>query len=269
MITNIGMAHIEYMGSQEAIAKEKGMLAEAVGPEGFVVLPVDDAFADSIAARTPARIIRAGLEHGDVYATGMAVDAEGSSFVAHAGGQSAEGRISAPGRHMVQNAMLAVAVGLEYGVPLDQCLDALSRAALTKGRLERKTVRGISILDDSYNANPDSMVAALQTLGRMPGRRIAVLGQMNELGVESEAGHRRVGEAAAREKIDCVITVGTIAGAIASAARDHGVKLVFTPETTAEAAAILRSLARKGDTVLIKGSRSVKMETIVEELARS
>ncbi len=269
VITNIGVAHIEFMGSREAIALEKGMLAEAVGQAGFVVLPVDDTFTDSIAARTQAKVVRAGLEHGDVYASEVKADSGGSRFVAHARGGSAEGRIEAPGRHMVANAMLAVAVGLEYGVPLDACLEGLSRAKLTRGRLERKMVRGICVLDDSYNANPDSMVAALQTLGQMPGRRIAVLGQMNELGVESESGHRRVGEAAALEKIDCVITVGGIASGIAAAAREHGVRHAFTPETTAEAAALLRGMARNGDTVLIKGSRSVKMETIIEELARS
>lgn len=267
VITNIGVAHIEHMGSQDAIAKEKGMLAEAVGPEGFVVLPVDDPYSDSIAARTRAKVIRAGLDHGEVYASGVAADSGGSRFTAHARGRSAEGRLAAPGRHMVRNAMLAVAVGLEYGVALEECLEGLSGAKLTKGRLERKTIGGISILDDSYNANPDSMIAALETLGEAPGRRIAVLGQMNELGVESERGHRRVGEAAGREKIDCVITVGSIASAIASVAREHGVGRVFTAETTGEAAAILRSMARKGDTVLIKGSRSVKMESIIEELA--
>jgi UDP-N-acetylmuramoyl-tripeptide--D-alanyl-D-alanine ligase len=240
-----------------------------VGAEGFMVLPAGDDFTDAIAARTDAKVIRAGLENGDVYATDVTADHGGSRFIAHAQGRTAEGRVEAPGRHMVGNAMLAVAVGLEYGITLEECLEGLRRAKLTKGRLERKTVRGICILDDSYNANPDSMVAALETLGQMPGRRIAVLGQMNELGVESERGHRRVGEAAAREKIDCVITVGSIAAGIAVAAREHGVKHALTPETTAQAAAILRSLARNGDTVLIKGSRSVKMETIVEELARS
>ena len=269
VITNIGVAHIEYMGSIEAIALEKGTLAEAVGRDGFVVLPVDDSFTDSIAARTQAKVIRAGIDKGDVYAAGVTADAEGTSFVAHAAGDSAPGRITAPGLHMVRNAMLAVAVGVEYGIPLEACLEGLARTRLTKGRLERKMIRGICVLDDSYNANPDSMVAALETLGRMQGRRIAVLGQMNELGVESDRGHRRVGEAAAREKIDCVITVGPIASGIAAAAREHGVKHVLTPDTTAEAAAIIRSLARNGDTVLIKGSRSVKMETIVEELARS
>ena len=268
VITNIGVAHIEHMGSREAIAREKGMLAEAVTRTGFVVLPADDEFTNAIAARTDAKVIRAGIGSGDVYAADVAADGSGSSFTAHALGRAARGSIEAPGRHMVRNAMLAVAVGIECGIPLEDCLEGLRNAKLTKGRLERKMVRGIGILDDSYNANPDSMVAALETLGGMPGRRIAVLGQMNELGAESEAGHRRVGETAAREKIDCVITVGAIAAGIASAAREHGAKIVMTPETTSEAAAILRSMARKGDTVLIKGSRSVRMETIVEELER-
>ena len=268
VITNIGMAHIEYMGNQEAIAKEKGMLAEAVGADGFVVLPTDDPFADSIAARTPARVIRAGLERGDVYASDITADSQGSRFVAHARGHAVQGSIAAPGRHMVQTAMLAVAVGIQFGLTLQQCLEGLRQAKLTGGRLERKMVRGICILDDSYNANPDSMVAALETLGQMPGRRIAVLGQMNELGAESEGGHRLVGKAAAQAKIDCIITVGSIASGIAMAAREDGVKHVLTPETTSEAATVLRSLARNGDTVLIKGSRSVNMETIVEELAQ-
>jgi UDP-N-acetylmuramoyl-tripeptide--D-alanyl-D-alanine ligase len=268
VITNIGMAHIEYMGSQEAIAREKGMAAEAVGARGFVVLPAGDEFAESIAARTRARVIRAGLDHGDVYASDVAGDAGGSRFIAHARGQAAQGSLAAPGRHMVRNAMMAVAVGIEYGVPLEDCLEGLRRAKLTGGRLERKMVRGICILDDSYNASPDSMVAALETLGQMPGRRIAVLGQMNELGAESGPGHRLVGETVAREKIDCVITVGNIAAGIGSAASGKGVRHVLMAQNTAEAAAILRSLARKGDTVLIKGSRTVKMETIVEDLAR-
>jgi UDP-N-acetylmuramoyl-tripeptide--D-alanyl-D-alanine ligase len=269
IITNIGVAHIEFMGTVEAIAQEKGTLAEAVRSGGFVVLPVDDPFTDSISARTRAKVIRAGIDHGDVYATDLRSTSTGSSFWVHSHGSVAQGSLVAPGRHMVRNAMLAVAVGLQYGVPLEECLEGLRSARLTKGRLERKMIRGVCVFDDSYNANPDSMVAALETLGQVSGRRIAVLGQMNELGVESDNGHRRVGEAAAREKIDCVITVGPIAAGIAQAAREHGVPLTLVPETTAEAAAILRSMARDGDTVLVKGSRSVKMETIVEELARA
>ena len=114
-------------------------------------------------------------------------------------------------------------------------------------------INGVCILDDSYNANPDSMVAAIETLGQMPGRRIAVLGQMNELGVESERGHRRVGEAAAREHIDCVITVGPIAADIASVAHEHGVRHTLSADCTTQAAALLRSLVRNGDTVPHQG----------------
>jgi UDP-N-acetylmuramoyl-tripeptide--D-alanyl-D-alanine ligase len=268
VITNIGDAHIEYMGSREAIALEKGMVAEAVGAEGFVVMPSDDPFTDSIAARTHARMIRAGLEHGDVHASDVRPDHAGSRFTVHARGRELEGHVEAPGRHMVKNAMLAVAVGLEYGLTLEACLEGLRRAKLTKGRLERKMVRGISILDDSYNANPESMVAALETLGQMPGRKIAVLGQMNELGQESERGHWRVGKAVAREHIDCLITVGDVAAGISAAAREYGTKTALSLNNVSEAAAMLRSLARNGDTVLIKGSRSVKMESIIEELAR-
>ncbi len=269
VITNIGDAHIEFMGSREAIAQEKGMAAEAVGAEGFVVMPSDDAFTDSIAARTHARMIRAGLEHGDVYASDVRADCGGSRFTVHARGREAEGHLEAPGRHMVKNAMLAVAVGLEYGLPLEACLEGLRRAKLTKGRLERKTVRGISILDDSYNANPESMIAALETLGQIPGRKIAVLGQMNELGAASERSHWRVGKAVAREKIDCLITIGDIAAGIAAAARENGTPVVLTLSNVSEATAMLRSLARNGDTVLVKGSRSVRLETIIEELARA
>jgi UDP-N-acetylmuramoyl-tripeptide--D-alanyl-D-alanine ligase len=269
VITNIGDAHIEFMGSREAIALEKGMAAEAVGAEGFVVMPSDDPFTDSIAARTCARMIRAGIDHGDVYASDVRADHGGSRFTVHARGREVEGHLETPGRHMVKNAMLAVAVGLEYGLPLEACVEGLRHAKLTKGRLERKMVRGISILDDSYNANPESMVAALETLGQIPGRKIAVLGQMNELGAESESRHWRVGKAVARENIDCLITVGNIAAGIAASARENGTPTVLSLSNVSEAAVMLRSLARNGDTVLVKGSRSVKMETIIEELARS
>ena len=113
------------------------------------------------------------------------------------------------------------------------------------------------------------MIAALRTLAEMPAnRRIAVLGQMNELGTESARGHAQVGEAAAREKVDFVITVGEIAAQIAKSAQQHGVEQALTVRSTSEAASLLREIAREGDAVLIKGSRSARMETIVEELEK-
>lgn len=266
IITNVGVAHIEFMGSREAIAKEKGALAEAVDADGSVVLDAEDDFTESIATRTQAKILRTGA---DVSATNIRPDETGSRFTLHAGGKSAEARLAVPGRHMIRNALLAVAAGLIFGMTLEQCAAGLAGVQLTKGRLEQTWIRGIRVINDSYNASPESMFAALRTLAELPaeGRRIAVLGKMNELGAQSETGHRSVGETAGKERIDCVVSVTPEAALIAESAREHGVREVFETATTAEATALVRRIAKSGDIVLVKGSRSVKMETIVEGLA--
>jgi UDP-N-acetylmuramoyl-tripeptide--D-alanyl-D-alanine ligase len=266
VITNIGVAHIEFMGSRDAIALEKGMLAEALESGGHLVLDMEDDYTPAVAGRTRATVIRSGVE---VCVTEVRQEADGSRFVVHANDRSAEVRLPVPGRHMISNALLAIAVGTIFGLTLEECAAGLAKTRLTKGRLEMKVIRGIRVIDDSYNANPDSMVAALQTLAGIPaeGRRIAVLGKMNELGAESESGHRRVGEAAGREGIDCLVAVGKGAEPIAAAAAESGVKEVIRVATTGEAADVLGKLAQPGDVLLVKGSRSVKMETIVEGLA--
>jgi UDP-N-acetylmuramoyl-tripeptide--D-alanyl-D-alanine ligase len=269
IITNIGMAHLEFMKTRDAIALEKGMLAEAVAEEGHVVLAAEDDYAGAIAARTLAHVVRAGLESGDVRATDLRTEADGTSFTLRAGGAQCQARLGVPGAHMVRNALLAVAAGLIFGLSAEQCAHGLRLVKLTSGRLEQKTIRGIRVLDDSYNANPDSVIAALRTLAQLPaeGRRIAVLGQMNELGEASEWGHARVGEAAGREHIDFVLTVGERAAAIGRSAHQHGVPEVFELGSTEEATRVLRDLAQPGDLVLVKGSRSAGMERIVEGLA--
>ena len=225
IITNIGVAHIGLMGGREAIAREKGMLAEAVGPEGHVVLNADDEFSKAIGARTRARVVFAGIGCGEVRVTEIRPQPGGSRFTLQAGGESVEGWLDVPGVHMIQNATLAVAAGRVFGLTLAECVIGLQKAPPARGRLEPKTVSGIRFLDDSYNANPDSMLVAIRTLVHMPDsvRRIAVLGQMNELGDETESGHRQVGEAAAREALHCVISVGELAAQITDAAREGGV----------------------------------------------
>ena len=268
IITNIGVAHTEFLGTREAIAQEKGMLAEAVGENGTVILNADDAFTPSIAKRTRARVMTAGLQGGDVRATDLEQLSEGIKFRLHATGQCVEAELPVPGEHMVRNALLACAAGITLGLSLDECAAGLRALNLTAGRLTQKTFRGIRILDDTYNANPDSMSAALVTLARMPvaGRRIAVLGGMGELGAESERGHRSVGEVAGREKIGCVITVGETAQWIAAAAEISGVNNVIRTADTDEAACILRAIAQPGDTVLVKASRSARLERIVQAM---
>ncbi len=268
IITNVGLAHIEHMGTREAIAQEKGMLAEALQPGGTLILRAHDEFAKGIAARTKADTVFAGIDAGDVQATHLRPHFTGTKFELRTEGRSVEAEIPVPGEHMVRNAVLAAAAGRVFGLSLEACADGLRKLRLTKGRLEHKVVRGLQILDDTYNANPDSMTAALRTLASLPaaGRRIAVLGRMGELGVESEPGHRSVGEAAAREHIDYVIGVGPEAEWIADAAYRGGIEHVLKVGTNEEATAAVMEFAKPGDVVLVKGSRSARMERIVEGL---
>lgn len=266
IITNIGVAHIEYMGSREAIAQEKGMLAEAVGPHGSVILPAGDEFTASIAKRTRARVVEAGIAAGSVTASGITMTPEGSRFTLHALGETLAAQLPTPGEHMVRNALLAVAAGLEFGLSLEECVEGLASARLTGGRLSRKTIRGITVLDDTYNANPDSMEAALTTLGALRGtggRRIAVLGRMGELGTHATSGYQRVGSRAA-STIDTLIAVGPETTPMAETARAAGLREIHETATTDEAADILRHLARPGDIILVKGSRAARMERVIE-----
>jgi len=171
-----------------------------------------------------------------------------------------------PGLHMVQNALLAVAAGRVFGLSLEECAAGLVAAPLTKARLQVKEIRGVQFLDDSYNANPDSMKAALRTLVELDaeGQRIAVLGEMRELGEESERGHREVGETAATLKVDHLIAIGNVAASIAEAAKRAGLENSSTVASTAEAAELLAELAKPGDLVLIKGSRLARTEQVIE-----
>lgn len=268
IITNIGVAHIEYLGSREAIAREKGTLAAEVGPHGAVIVSAEDEFTPVIAGMTRARIVSAGLAGGDVTATDVSMDADGCRFRLQAGGESAEATIAVPGEHMVRNALLAVAAGIEFGLSLEECAEGLAGARLTGGRLARRTVRGVTLLDDTYNANPDSMEAALRTLGGLPcsGRRVAVLGTMGELGDHATEGYQRVGRAAARHA-DALIAVGSATTPMTESARAGGMRDIHETSSTAEAAAVLRRVAAEGDVVLVKGSRSARMERVLEDFS--
>jgi UDP-N-acetylmuramyl pentapeptide synthase len=167
---------------------------------------------------------------------------------------------------MVQNALLSIAAGRVFGLSLEECAAGLIAAPLAKARLQVKEIRGVLFLDDSYNANPDSMKAALQTLVELDveGQRIAVLGEMRELGDESERGHREVGETAAALKVDHLIAIGNVAAAIAQAAKQAGLENSYTVASTAEAAELLAEFAAPGDLVLIKGSRLARTEQVIE-----
>jgi UDP-N-acetylmuramoyl-tripeptide--D-alanyl-D-alanine ligase len=165
---------------------------------------------------------------------------------------------------MIANALLAVAAGTLCGIPLEECAAALAKIELTHGRLSQSIKRGVTLLDDTYNANPDSMLAALETLFSLPkeGRKVAVLGRMGELGVHAKAGYAQVGERAA-SVLDTLITVGPEAEAIAAAATSSGMSDVRVTADNTAAAVLLSSLARPGDQILFKASRSARMEEVL------
>jgi UDP-N-acetylmuramoyl-tripeptide--D-alanyl-D-alanine ligase len=270
IITNIGIAHIEFMGTREAIAKEKGALAEAVGAEGTVILNADDPFSKGIAGRSRARVIFAGTKDGTIRAIDIQQSADGSEFTILEGAHQCRAQLPVPGLHMVQNALLAVAAGRAFGLSLEEAAAGLASAPLTKARLQIKEINGVQFLDDSYNANPDSMKAALQTLVELDtdGKRIAVLGEMRELGEETQRGHEEVGEEAAAFGIDQLIGIGEMGAVISRAAENAGLEKSAAVGSTSEAAELLRNIAVPGDLVLIKGSRLARTENVIEAFAK-
>jgi UDP-N-acetylmuramoyl-tripeptide--D-alanyl-D-alanine ligase len=268
IITNIGVSHIEFFENRDGIAAEKAELIRAVHRDGAVIIPAEDDYADFLAERAKGRqVIRCGLgAEAHVRADSIKLAAGSATFVVHAFGESAAAELPATGEHMVRNALLAIAAGLDFGLSLDECVAGLANARLTGGRLEQKTIRGVRFLDDTYNANPDSVEAALQTLAAVPatGRRIAVLGRMGELGDYALTGYERVGRAAAHA-IGTLVAVGPETAPLSAAARSAGLTDLYeTPDATA-AARVLREITHEGDLVLVKGSRSARMEQVIGE----
>ncbi|MFV0415528.1 MAG: UDP-N-acetylmuramoyl-tripeptide--D-alanyl-D-alanine ligase [Chthoniobacterales bacterium] len=263
VIVNIGTAHIEFLGSQEAIALEKSALLKALPPDGVAVLNADDAFTSLLSKQTCASIFTAGIQGGELRADNIREEESGIQFTLCHGGESAQTHLQTHGRHMVSNALLAAAVGLKSGLSLEDCATALSKVTLTSGRQQLRKISDILFIDDTYNANPDSMQAALRTLADVPadGRRIAVLGRMGELGSYAPEGYKQTGKHAAQHA-DILITIGSDATAIADAAHADGLQKIFKVTDHTEAVALLRSIARPADTVLVKGSRAAGLERI-------
>ena len=248
---------------------EKGDLAAAVPAGGTVILNSGDEFADAIAERTAARVILAGVDRGELQAREIVQTAEGAEFTILEGAHRCHAVLPVPGMPMVQNALLAVATGRVFGLSLEMCRRSAA-APLTKARLQIKNIGGVQFIDDSYNANPDSTKAALHTLveHETDGQRIAVLGQMAELGAESVKGHREVGQVAAALGVDRLFTLGPGSAEIAAAARAAGLTNSAMVASAEEVAELLCNLTHPGDLVLVKGSRSARTERVLEEFAK-
>ena len=271
VVTNIGQTHIEVLGSESAIARAKGELVACVPADGRVFLNGDDHWSQTLEARSSAPVTWYGLSEGvDVRATDVEVDEAGRPTMTLVTAEgSVRTRLAVPGRHNAYNAAAATAVALALGATLEEIASGLARALTSDMRMQVFTsAGGIVVINDAYNANPTSMRAALATLADIEseGRRIAVLGDMAELGSLTELAHFSLGEVAARSGVDLLVTVGDRARHIADGALAAGMETRSVRPCTGveEASEVLDDLTVAGDVVLVKASRCMELERIVE-----
>ncbi len=266
VIVNIGTMHIEHLGSQEGILKAKMEIMEGLRPGGKLLLNGDDAHLWGVRKKTISAVyFGAQNEACAVRAENVTTDDGGISFEVSADGQRFLVQLALEGSHFVPDALAAVSVGLEMGVPPEQIARALAEFQNMSGRQEIFNAKDYTIIKDCYNAGPESMAAALAVLGKRPGRKVAVLGDMLELGIRAQAEHYRVGRIAA-ENADLVLAYGPNGSRVVSGAVTGGISAgrarAFDDRTALIKA--LRAMARPGDTLLFKGSHGMHMELALE-----
>jgi len=256
VITNLGVVHLETFGTIDALADGKFEIVEALSEGGIAVVPEGE---PRLARPHPGPTITFGLRpSADIWVSGITVDEQGRPrFELHAQGSSVPVALSMAGAHNALNAAAATGAALVFGADLDEVAAGLAAAQGSPWRMEVHRGR-ITVVNDAYNANPDSMLAAMETIAAMPGRRLAVLGEMAELGSVSDEEHARVGRAARKLGFD-VVTVG----------RDHGLAAAAGGRNVAdpsEAIGIVVDEAEDGSVVLVKASRAVGLEHLAAKL---
>ena len=267
IVLNIGPVHLERAGSLDAIARAKRELVEALPRDGHALLNADDPVVDAMAPHTAAHVTRFGAgEDADVRGTDLEpLGADGFAFTLHAQGEQRRVCVPLPGAHLLPNVLAAAAAGLVDGMAHEEVCAALEALDVPLRLNVRTLPGGITLLDDTYNASPAATLAALDLLAEMPGRKLALLGDMLELGELAESSHDEVGRRAG-QVVDALFTVGDLASRIAGAARGCGHGAVEHLATRAAAASALIATLRPGDALLVKGSRALALETVVAEV---
>ncbi len=270
VVTNIGESHMDFFPSREALAAAKGELIEGLPPEGVAVLNADDPLTLALAQLGPARRLTFGLGSGDVTADRLkTIPGVGTTFRLRIPGGEAPVTVRVPGRHAVRNALAAAAVGVALGLTADQIADGLAEVVPVPKRLEVCRVGGMILLNDVYNSSPQSVEAAFDVMDEFPGApRVAVLGDMKELGALSSEDHRRVGRLAARRRLDLLVAFGPLAADLSEGAREGGGVRVVHTEDPDNVLSLLRRELTPGAVVLIKGSRAMAMERITDGFVR-
>jgi UDP-N-acetylmuramoyl-tripeptide--D-alanyl-D-alanine ligase len=275
VVTNVGPTHLERLGTIERVTQAKSELPRALPPAdegGVAILNADDERVLAMAAETQARVFTYGLSaDADLWADDVESEGlEGIHFRFHYGEETIHVRVPLLGRHSVHTALRAAAVGLVEGLSWEEILAGLRDESAQIRLLSVLGPQGSIILDDTYNASPASSIAALNLLEELDGRKIAVLGNMYELGRYEEEGHKMVGRRV-RDIADVLVAVGHLGRIIGEEAMDAGMpaSAVYLAETNARAVDLLRTLVRTGDRILVKGSRGMEMEEIVSALAET
>jgi UDP-N-acetylmuramoyl-tripeptide--D-alanyl-D-alanine ligase len=268
IITNVQSGHLAGLGSLEGVLAEKGSLLDGLTGRAVSILNADDPSFGALRERAPGPVISYGLAaDADVRATEVACDGAGTSFVV--GGRHPV-RLGLLGRHTVSNALASLACACVAGVRVDQAIEAISAVPPPPGRLALRHVGDLTIIDDTYNANPGSFAAALETVGELslPGRLLIVAGDMLELGDASEALHREAGRRLAAAEPAYVLAVGEHGDALLAGAREAGLPASACRRCEGQADVIDRLTAdrRSGDIVLVKGSRGAQLDRLVDRL---
>ena len=270
IITSVAAAHLEGLNSLAGVAREKGALYRAMRPNGTIVVNLDDPWVRKIAERFPGRKITYG-KRGWVRAQAWRMRGmDGMQLKLKAGQHRCNVRLNYLGQHNIANALGAAALTLGVGAKLAAVRRGLAKAQPFSMRMQSEEWRGVRIINDAYNANPASMKAALQTLAELPcrGRRIAVLGDMFELGKQAAREHRQLGKDAARSAIDFLYLLGDRAALVRRGALAAGMspERVIVGKDHTELVKRLREQVKKGDCLLFKGSRGMKMEKVLDGL---
>ena len=275
VVTNVGPAHLKNLDNIANVAEAKQELIEGLPEEGIAILNYDNDYVRKMdQAFKGKKVIYYGLDkNADIYAENVNTNEEEKSisFDINYYGEKISINLSKPGKHNIYNALAAVAVAREYDVSWDTIKLGLRNLNISSLRLDIKENNGVTIINDTYNANPLSMKAGISVLKDISsGRSIAVLGDMLELGAQKEKAHYKIGQYIAKEEIDILITVGDLAEIIGTGAEDETMEnsKIYRVENNQDAFDILEDLCKKEDYILVKGSRKLKMEEIVDQLMK-
>lgn len=272
VITNIGMSHIENLGSREGIFKAKTEVLKYLDEKKLLVVNGDDDYLSTLKRNAKCRVVYYGINNpqNDVYAKDIDdKGAEGIAFTAVIDNNEYRVQVNNAGVHNVYNALAAICVGIELNIPIEECIKGIYNCEYTAMRMAITKEKGMTIINDCYNASPDSIRAALNVLSSINAkRRVAVLGDVLEMGDFAVKAHYELGKSVVENSVDILVTAGENAAEIARGAKDLGMKKVFSFAKTLEAKNFCAKTVAEGDAVLIKASRGMHFEDIYKEITK-